>query len=180
MTMSRTTDKYLSGKDCFNLTVIVSESIKNLSNLSIRYKKMIVSVLNAGGLSKLTKILSKEQSIMKSQHYASTWQTIVFAFIVALGLLNVPVNGWAATDCTTVTEIPQIECEALVALYESTDGPNWTDSPDNNWNVINTPCSWEGITCEAGHVTKISRRHHDCYNGNSYKLRGISLLKLVI
>ena len=28
-------------------------------------------------------------------------------------------------DCTTVTEIPQQECEALVAFYISTDGDNW-------------------------------------------------------
>ena len=44
----------------------------------------------------------------------------------------------AATDCVAVTEIPQVECEALVALYNSTDGPNWEDSPGNNWNVTNT------------------------------------------
>ena len=62
----------------------------------------------------------------------------------------------AATDCTAVTEIPQVECEALVALYNSTDGSNWKDSPDNNWNVTNTPCSWTGVTCVDGHVTGIS------------------------
>ena len=28
----------------------------------------------------------------------------------------------AATDCTQVTEIPQLECEALIALYDSTNG----------------------------------------------------------
>jgi len=62
--------------------------------------------------------------------------------------------GWlplvqAATDCTTPaqTNIPQAECEALVALYTSTTGASWSDSPGNNWNVTNTPCSWTGITC---------------------------------
>ena len=30
--------------------------------------------------------------------------------------------------CTIQTEIPQAECEALVALYNSTDGDNWTDN----------------------------------------------------
>jgi hypothetical protein len=30
----------------------------------------------------------------------------------------------AATDCATVTEIPSTECEALVALYNSTGGDN--------------------------------------------------------
>ena len=30
------------------------------------------------------------------------------------------------TDCSSVTEIPQSECEALVALYNSTGGASWT------------------------------------------------------
>jgi len=48
-------------------------------------------------------------------------------------------------DCTTVSEISQSECEALVALYNATDGPNWTDNTD--WLATNTPCSWYGILC---------------------------------
>jgi len=67
----------------------------------------------------------------------------------------------AATDCAAVTEIPQVECEALVALYTSTDGPNWSDSPGNDWNVTDTPCSWTGVDCTDGHVTEIYR-----YNEN--------------
>jgi len=64
----------------------------------------------------------------------------------------------AATECTQVTEIPQSECEALIILYNNTGGPNWSDSPGNNWNITNTPCSWEGITCESiPNVTHISR-----------------------
>jgi len=60
-----------------------------------------------------------------------------------------------------------MECEALVALYNSTDGPNWSDSSINNinnwdhsinnWNVTNTPCSWKDVTCEAGQVLSIQR-----------------------
>jgi Leucine-rich repeat (LRR) protein len=61
----------------------------------------------------------------------------------------------AATDCTQVTEIPQLECEALIALYDSTNGPNWSDSPSNNWKVTNTPCSWSGVYCYVGHVSSI-------------------------
>ncbi|MEK8018671.1 MAG: choice-of-anchor D domain-containing protein, partial [Candidatus Parabeggiatoa sp.] len=57
-------------------------------------------------------------------------------------------GAWAETDCTAVTEIPQAECEALVALYDSTDGANWTINTD--WNVTNTPCSWYGVTCSSG------------------------------
>lgn len=67
---------------------------------------------------------------------------------------------WADTQthfCTSVNEIPQIECEALVAFYNSTDGPNWftSDSYAKGWLKTTTPCSWFGITCDAGHVTHI-------------------------
>ncbi|MDM8567864.1 hypothetical protein QUF74_19725 [Candidatus Halobeggiatoa sp. HSG11] len=50
-------------------------------------------------------------------------------------------------------EIPQVECEALVALYDSTNGAGWTDNTD--WNVTNTPCSWFVVTCSGGNVTEI-------------------------
>jgi Leucine-rich repeat (LRR) protein len=55
--------------------------------------------------------------------------------------------------CDNVTEIPKVECEALVALYNSTNGSGWTDN--TGWLVTSTPCNWYGITCTAGHVTSI-------------------------
>ena len=56
-------------------------------------------------------------------------------------------------DCSTVSEIPQSECEALTTLYNSTDGPNWTN--DSDWLVTTTPCNWHGVTCYLGHVIQI-------------------------
>ncbi|OAD19685.1 Na-Ca exchanger/integrin-beta4 domain protein, partial [Candidatus Thiomargarita nelsonii] len=57
-------------------------------------------------------------------------------------------------DCAAVTEIPSTECEALVALYNSTDGANWRDN--GGWNVTNTPCNWYGVSCSGGHVSRLS------------------------
>jgi Leucine-rich repeat (LRR) protein len=54
-------------------------------------------------------------------------------------------------NCGNVSEIPQQECEALVALYESTNGAGWYDH--TNWLVTNTPSTWHGVTVESGHVT---------------------------
>jgi Leucine-rich repeat (LRR) protein len=76
---------------------------------------------------------------------------------VLLMIVATPPLVQAETDCTEVTEIPQVECEALVALYNSTDGQNWSDSSTNNWNVTNTPCSWSGVYCYAGQVTGIDK-----------------------
>ncbi len=69
----------------------------------------------------------------------------------AMPTIAAPNNAASTFSCTDVTEIPQAECEALVALYNSTDGPGWTNS--TNWLVTNTPGNWHGVTVESGHVT---------------------------
>jgi Leucine-rich repeat (LRR) protein len=60
--------------------------------------------------------------------------------------------------CSDITEISQVECEALVALYNSTDGANWTDN--TGWLLVETPCTtpWHGLTCNQGHVTGLDLR----------------------
>jgi hypothetical protein len=106
------------------------------------------------GVSGLQPSLDKQPKRLRHEikkprfHFVWLWSSILMLF---------PLFAQAATDCTAVTEIPQAECETLVALYNATDGPNWTDSALNNWNVTNTPCSWRWITCSGGRVTRISR-----------------------
>ena len=58
-----------------------------------------------------------------------------------------------AAGCTGVVQIPMAECQALETLYNSTAGPQWTDKA--GWLVTTTPCSWYGVTCQAGHVTTL-------------------------
>jgi len=55
-----------------------------------------------------------------------------------------------AAFCDSVTQIPVAECEALVALFNSTNGPGWTDH--TGWLETTTPCSWYGVGCRSGHV----------------------------
>jgi len=64
-----------------------------------------------------------------------------------------PMEPQSAFDCSTVTGIPQTECEALVALYNSTGGDGWTNH--TNWLATTTPCSWFGVTCTQGNVTTL-------------------------
>jgi|GEM_PF-934877 len=73
-----------------------------------------------------------------------------FCDIGAYEVGNLPFN------CANVTEIPQSECEALVALYESTDGDNWYNN--NGWLETNTPCSWFGVTCAYEQVVQLRLR----------------------
>ncbi|MDM8567896.1 hypothetical protein QUF74_19890 [Candidatus Halobeggiatoa sp. HSG11] len=72
------------------------------------------------------------------------WLVIVMLFAV---------NVQADTDCSVVTEISQIECEALLTFYDSTDGSNW--GYNYGWNITNTPCDWIGVDCSDGHVTEL-------------------------
>jgi hypothetical protein len=66
---------------------------------------------------------------------------------------TVYVGQFAAFACSNVTTMPQLECEALVGLYNGTNGSNWVNK--TNWLVTNTPCSWYGVTCANGQVTKL-------------------------
>ena len=41
-----------------------------------------------------------------------------------LGLAEVSI----IISCSDISEIPTVECEALIALFDNTDGPNWTNN----------------------------------------------------
>lgn len=62
--------------------------------------------------------------------------------------------GGAVPACADVSEISPPECNALVALYTATDGPNWTNR--TNWLETDTPCSWYGVNCVGGLVTDLN------------------------
>ena len=63
-------------------------------------------------------------------------------------------NADRGFDCASVNQIPSAECVALVALYNSTNGPDWADN--SRWLTTLTPCSWSGIECAGGHISYIS------------------------
>ncbi len=66
----------------------------------------------------------------------------------------------ATLDCSTATNInvPVGECQALLDLYDSTNGPSWTSAWW--WDTDSNVCTWQGISCSniAGQdrVTSIS------------------------
>jgi hypothetical protein len=82
---------------------------------------------------------------------------VVLAFVLPWsGLAANPAQAAGRPEvisCADVTEIPQIECEALVALYNSTDGPNWYHH--TKWLVTLTPSNWYGVTVGGGYVTSL-------------------------
>ncbi len=84
---------------------------------------------------------------------------VVRISLFSLFYLGINHSSLAATDCTSPaqTQIPQTQCESLVGLCNATNGASWSDSPANNWNVTNTPCSWTGVTCSGGEVREVNR-----------------------
>ena len=48
--------------------------------------------------------------------------------------------------------IPNAECQALVKLYNSTNGANWTVK--SGW-LSGNPCTWEGVDCAGANVAEI-------------------------
>ena len=60
--------------------------------------------------------------------------------IIDLFLLLISLAG------ASYAQVPQIERDALIALYNSTDGANWTDN--TGWlGEAGTECSWFGVRC---------------------------------
>jgi len=51
---------------------------------------------------------------------------------------------------TGQADIPQVERQALVTLYNETGGSDWKDS--SGWLSDSTPCTWFGVTCSGGSV----------------------------
>jgi hypothetical protein len=60
----------------------------------------------------------------------------------------------ASFDCANVSQIPLVECNALVTLYSTTNGSNWSHT--DGWLATGSPCTdWYGVTCGGGHVTQL-------------------------
>ncbi len=66
-------------------------------------------------------------------------------------------------DCTTVTDVPQIECEALVAIYSSTNGAGWIENA--NWLTGTEVYNWNGVVVLSNHVSALFLEFNQL-NGN--------------
>jgi len=74
--------------------------------------------------------------------------------------------------------IPTEERDALIALYNSTDGPNWIDS--TNWlGTPGTECSWAGVTCDAdgNHIQQLDLSGNNLNGHIPTKLENLTQLQ---
>jgi hypothetical protein len=85
------------------------------------------------------------------------------------------IDNDSAFSCKKVSEIQKNECNALVALYDSTKGENWENN--SGWKVTNSPCSWNGVSCLGGHVTELSLVNNNLKGSISKKFFKLKQLK---
>ncbi|MCB2197308.1 MAG: leucine-rich repeat domain-containing protein, partial [Bacteroidetes bacterium] len=52
--------------------------------------------------------------------------------------------------------VSSTDFDALVALYNATDGDNWTDNSGWNTTTNNVSNAWHGVTVSGGHVTELN------------------------
>ncbi|MEN8219949.1 MAG: leucine-rich repeat domain-containing protein [Pseudomonadota bacterium] len=85
----------------------------------------------------------------------------------------------SAFSCEKVTTIPKKECQTLIALYNSTDGENWTDN--TGWKATDNPCDWYGVSCQDGRVRGLALGNNNLKGSISkklYKLKKLTELDL--
>jgi Leucine-rich repeat (LRR) protein len=65
----------------------------------------------------------------------------------------------ASLPLNVVAAIPQTERDALIAIYNATNGAGWKDrtgwrnADDTDFNDPGTECSWKGVHCDSGRTT---------------------------
>lgn len=70
-----------------------------------------------------------------------------------LGIFQSAAHAQTTCSNTGVTGVPAQECQALVDLYNATDGAHWLRN--NGWFTESNVCSWDGIECSNGHINVI-------------------------
>lgn len=82
----------------------------------------------------------------------------------------------AATNCASA-DVPQAQCQALLDLYNSTDGANWGMNTD--WGQTNTVCTWFGVNCSGGNVVSLTLQYNNMVGTLPGSLGNLSQLEMI-
>ena len=93
---------------------------------------------------------------------------LISVMVMAIGFVTLPaatlasasdaptaMDPTAFTSCAAVTTIPVTECDALVAIYDNTNGPGWSPVASAGWLTDEDPCNWEGVECVGSNVVNL-------------------------
>lgn len=105
---------------------------------------------------------------------------MLYGYAASAGLvIYATISGAGSYDCGKTSEIPLTECQALVELYDATEGDAWVGHV--GWLTSTSPCSWQGITCNSGHITHIDLTDNNMIGklpGAIQKLSKLQMLNL--
>ena len=101
----------------------------------------------------------------------------VMALLVSIASASAGMAAEPELNCAGVTQVPLAECQALEALYASTNGAQWYDKA--GWTTTNTPCSWYGVTCQAGHVSQLNLSDNNLAGPLPAQLSDLSALRVL-
>jgi len=131
---------YQSGKESrtvveYNYTTLKGKKMKNKIN------RLIIALLLMTVLFTISACGSKEATPV----IVNTQQEV----------LTTPVSISPKNfDCASVTEVPASECQALVALYNTTNGNGWLNK--SGWLENAALSTWYGVAIKAGHVDSLN------------------------
>ncbi|MFN8357943.1 MAG: LamG-like jellyroll fold domain-containing protein [Spirosomataceae bacterium] len=83
--------------------------------------------------------------------------------------------GCTATASVSVTIGEHPDLQPLIDLYNATNGANWTNK--QGWLSGCNPCSWYGITCTDGRVTKVGLSQNNLSGSIPSSLGNLTNLK---
>jgi Leucine-rich repeat (LRR) protein len=123
---------------------------------------MIYSGLDSGGIGLSLNILTLNNIKTRKDNLMKPLIRVFFVLTCLAGLVfpsASPViaqkgDGRIFVCDSSVTSISKDQCTALVKLYYSTNGDEWTDN--TNWLQNSTPENWAGVYITAGHVLELN------------------------
>lgn len=89
--------------------------------------------------------MNDKQNGHRSYVFGLQFVVMFFALLSASGLLRQDVYAGRRVFCDSVTQIARAECDALAALFGSTNGDHWKHQ--DGWLSSPTPCTWYGLYC---------------------------------
>ena len=104
---------------------------------------------------------AKTRELSKSRPFRLPARAVIFIVVLlsSFGLLAGLLKLNSTHSCADQANIPKIECQALVTLYNETGGSDWKNS--SGWLSDTTPCTWFGVMCNGGSVTELKLRDNN-------------------
>jgi len=145
----------------------MSISLNSLNN-NYQWFKNGVAIPNA---TQKDYVISNALIADAGDYHCTATNNIVTGLTLERFPIHLTVNGQNCLD------VPQIEKDALIVLYNTTGGPNWTNN--NNWNTAEKVCNWSGVTVVNGNVTELTLVNNNLVGTIPSELSNLSNLTLL-